>query len=497
MSFDVDVTPPIDVTVANPAPADRFAEGSVLGGRFVVERTLGRGGMGIVLATHDMALDRRVALKLLLPEALLHPDAVQRFIREGRSLAKLRNTHVARVLDVGHLNDGSPFMVMELLEGEDLGVRLDRDGAFSPRDAADSVRQACEALAEAHKEQIVHRDIKPANLFLAREAMGGLSVKIVDFGISKSTSRADHSLTTTKVMVGSPVYMSPEQVKSPKTVDTRSDIWSLGVVLFELLTGKTPFDGDTLGEVFGSILEDPIPSAQKLDSRIPSGLDSVIRRCLARNRTQRFQTVQELSAALAPYGTPVPFTDSSRSLPPFSVTQSGPIYHDQFDPRVTTAAGELQTVRRHRMKWFAGGVTVAASALAAFVFYRTADTASAHGVASKTGAAADSGLVTASEPARGGMTVAAPPVTAVAPVPAALSPGAGAAPQAAPAPVAPVAAGAPGAVSPAAVTNAKVVPSPAAPRGVPGAARGPKATAAGSTPAKPAEDDPNVLDERY
>jgi hypothetical protein len=474
LSFDVDVTPPIDVTVAT--PADRFAEGSVLGGRFVVERTLGRGGMGIVLATHDMALDRRVALKLLLPEALLHPDAVQRFIREGRSLAKLRNTHVARVLDVGHLNDGSPFMVMELLEGEDLGVRLDRDGAFSPRDAADSVRQACEALAEAHREQIVHRDIKPANLFLAREAMGGLSVKIVDFGISKSTSRADHSLTTTKVMVGSPVYMSPEQVKSPKTVDTRSDIWSLGVVLFELLTGKTPFDGDTLGEVFGSILEDPIPSAQKLDSRIPSGLDSVIRRCLARNRTQRFQTVQELSAALAPYGTPVPFTDSSRSLPPFSVTQSGPIYHEQFDPRVTTAAGELQTVRRHRMKWFAGGVTVAASVLAAFVFYKAApaETSTAHG----------------------GVTVAAPPVRAVAPVQAALSPGAAAAPQTVLAPVVPVA---PVAVSPAAVSNAnaKVVPSPAGARVVPAAARGPKAAPAGSAPAPPAEDDPNVLDERY
>ncbi len=476
---------------------DRFAEGSVLGGRFVVERTLGRGGMGVVLATHDMALDRRVALKLLLPEALVHPEAVQRFTREARSLAKLRNTHVARVLDVGQLNDGSPFMVMELLEGEDLSVRLERDGAFSPRDAADAVRQACEALAEAHKEQIVHRDIKPANLFLAREAMGGLSVKIVDFGISKSTSRADHSLTTTKVMVGSPVYMSPEQVKAPKTVDTRSDVWSLGVVLYELLTGKTPFDGETLGEVFGAILENPIPSAQKQDSRIPSGLDSVIRRCLARNRTQRFQTVQELSAALAPYGTPIPFSDSSRSLPPFSVTQSGPIYEQQFDPRVTTAAGELQTVRKMRTRWFAGGVTLAATVLATGVFYKTATSSNATTAANATHAgASDSGVAAAAAP------VAAP---------ATLMPGAGAATNGSPV-AAPVVARTPVAlpVAPAGVTSASLATpaSPAAPAapgvrrpvrapGTPAAAAPPAALAASTKVAKPPEDEPNVLDERY
>ena len=384
----------------------RFPEGSVLGGRFVVERTLGRGGMGVVLATHDMALDRRVALKLLLPEALVHPEAVQRFTREARSLAKLRNTHVARVLDVGTAQRRLAFHGHGAARGGGPRPSASSATALSPRAMpCDSVRQACEALAEAHKEQIVHRDIKPANLFLAREAMGGLSVKIVDFGISKSTSRADHSLTTTKVMVGSPVYMSPEQVKAPKTVDTRSDIWSLGVVLYELLTGKTPFDGETLGEVFGAILENPIPSAQKQDSRIPSGLDSVIRRCLARNRTQRFQTVQELSAALAPYGTPIPFSDSSRSLPPFSVTQSGPIYQQQFDPRVTTAASELQNVRKMRTRWFAGGVTLAATVLATFVFYKTATSTSATTAANATHAgAADSGLAAAASPIAGPAT---------------------------------------------------------------------------------------------
>lgn len=275
-------------------------EGDILAGKYRIDKILGVGGMGVVVAAHHIQLDDRVAIKFLLPAALANPDAVSRFAREARAAVKIRGEHVARVTDVGTLENGSPYMVMEYLEGSDLAGWLERTGPLPIEQAVEFVLQACEAIAEAHVLGIVHRDLKPANLFVVRRPDGSFSVKVLDFGISKSilpgSSKSD--MTQTKAIMGSPLYMSPEQMQSSKDVDARTDIWALGVILYELLTADSPFLADTMPELVVKIMTAPPQPLRNRRPDAPLGIEVVILKCVEKDRGKRYATVGELAVAL-------------------------------------------------------------------------------------------------------------------------------------------------------------------------------------------------------
>jgi serine/threonine-protein kinase len=281
-------------------------EGDILAGKYRVERVLGIGGMGVVVAAHHIQLDEKVALKFLLPEALGNAEAVARFAREARAAVKIKSEHVARVVDVGQLENGAPYMVMEYLEGGDLDAWIKQRGGLPIEQAVEFVLQACEAIAEAHALGIVHRDLKPANLFCIRRADGRLSIKVLDFGISKVTakagSRPDMSMTRTSALVGSPVYMSPEQMEASKDVDSRTDIWSLGVILFELLSGRVPFEGEAVTELAIRIATAAPLRLGDLRPEVPVGLDQVVMWCLEKDPRRRFRDVGALAVALESFG---------------------------------------------------------------------------------------------------------------------------------------------------------------------------------------------------
>ena len=227
--------------------ASPVREGDLLAGKYRVDRVLGSGGMGIVVAARHEQLGQFVALKFLREQALGNPEAVARFLREARACVKLRSDHAAKVLDVGTLETGAPYMVMEYLEGADLGAVLAKYGPLPVETAALYVVQACEAIAAAHAAGIVHRDLKPQNLFLARTVGGASRIKVLDFGVSKVIAGLEMAgVTQTGSMLGSPLYMSPEQMRSSRDVDARADVWALGVVLFELLTQRWPFEAESI-----------------------------------------------------------------------------------------------------------------------------------------------------------------------------------------------------------------------------------------------------------
>jgi len=279
--------------------------GTVLAGKYRVDRILGAGGMGVVVAAHHLQLDQQVAIKMLLPSMLKHREAVERFTREARAAVKIKSEHVARVSDVGVLETGAPYMVMEYLEGEDLGQWVSERGVLAVGQAVEFLLQAAEAIAEAHALGIVHRDIKPANLFCVRRADGLLSVKVLDFGISKLTNAPlDLSMTKTQTVMGSPHYMAPEQVLSAKNADAQSDIWSLGAVLFELLTGQVPYAAESFPELVLKVSGTDAPSVTSLRDDVPPELAAVVSRCLERDRDQRFKNLAELAVALVPFGPP-------------------------------------------------------------------------------------------------------------------------------------------------------------------------------------------------
>lgn len=278
--------------------------GDVLLGKFRVERVLGRGGMGMVVAVRNVELDELFAMKLMLPETLSNPEAVERFVREARSAARLKGEHVARVYDVGRLESGAPYMLMEHLLGDDLSGLLDKRGALSIHEATQYVVQACEAIAEAHGQGIVHRDLKPANLFLTSRANGSPCIKVLDFGISKKidpTKKFGRTLTITGSFLGSPAFMSPEQMLNVKTVDMRSDIWALGAILYELTTGALPFHGETMTELVARVMHEPALRPSVLRPEIPPAFDHVVLTCLEKKPAKRYQSVEELVVALAPF----------------------------------------------------------------------------------------------------------------------------------------------------------------------------------------------------
>jgi serine/threonine-protein kinase len=282
-------------------------QGELLAGKYRVERVLGAGGMGYVVAALHEQLGQRVAVKLLVPELCENEDSVTRFLREARAAVQIHSEHVARVIDVGELTNGSPYMVMEFLSGHDLAEELDLPGNLEIEVAIDYVLQASEAVAEAHSLNLIHRDLKPANLFLTHRPDGSSLVKVLDFGISKAINVDDNalepapSLTATHSLLGSPAYMSPEQIRRPKSVDTRTDIWSLGSILFELLTRDPPFNADSPIALLAAVVSDPLPSIREKRPDVPPELEAVIAKCLEKKPENRYQTVAELADALAPF----------------------------------------------------------------------------------------------------------------------------------------------------------------------------------------------------
>jgi serine/threonine-protein kinase len=263
--------------------------------------------MGVVVAALHVQLGQRVAIKFMLGQGLHDPNAVERFLREARAAAALTSEHVARVLDVGTFETGGPYMVMEYLAGIDLGQVLRRDGPLPIELAVGLVLQACEAIAEAHSLGIIHRDLKPANLFATSRLDGSPLVKVLDFGIAKAAQGAsgeDQSLTASGVAMGSPGYMSPEQVRSSKDVDARSDVWSLGVILYELLTGLSPFVGETLGDTFAKIVSESPPPIRERRPDVPAKLVATIEQCLQRRVDARIQNVGALVSRLVEFASP-------------------------------------------------------------------------------------------------------------------------------------------------------------------------------------------------
>ncbi len=271
--------------------------GTVLLGKYRVESLIGAGGMGYVLKAHHLELDQPVAIKCLLPELLNREDQVQRFSREARACSKLRGPHVARVMDVGRLPDNSPIIVMEYLEGADLGAIIKAHGAQDPAMAVDMLLQACEGLAEAHGAGIIHRDVKSSNFFIVQPPNQPPLLKVLDFGIATAPA-GKSDLTGDGTVMGTPDYMAPEQMRSTKDVDQRSDIWSLGVVLYELLDGTRPFRSETYASLCFAVGMDP-PEA--MTQPVPEALQQVVLRCLAKPLAERYQNVAELAWDLVPF----------------------------------------------------------------------------------------------------------------------------------------------------------------------------------------------------
>ncbi len=275
--------------------------GSMLAGKYRIERVIGQGGMGVVVAaTHD-ELDQRVAIKFLSPEGAKGVEWIARFAREAKAAAKIKNEHAVKVFDVGRLEGGVPYMVMEYLEGRNLDEIIEERRTFTVEETAEYILQACEALAEAHMVGIVHRDLKPANLFLTHRSDGTPCIKILDFGISKvDETRAGilGPVTHTTSLVGSPLYMSPERLRGAKDVDRRADIWSLGVIIQEMLTGNPTFLADTIPDIHALVLTTAPPPLRRGCPSAPPELEELVLKCLQKAPEARFQNVKEFATAL-------------------------------------------------------------------------------------------------------------------------------------------------------------------------------------------------------
>jgi serine/threonine-protein kinase len=373
---------------------------SVIAGKYRVESTLGFGGMGVVLAARHLQLDERVAIKILRDDVTLDSEHIERFLREAQAAVRLKSEHVARISDVGTLPDGKPYMVMELLEGMDLGRLLQDQGQLARPLAVDLVLQTCDALAEAHAIGIVHRDIKPTNLFITSRRDGSPLLKVLDFGISKAQSTAELSLTQTSSMLGTPAYMSPEQMRSARNADARSDLWSLGTVLYELVEGDPPFDADNFAELCVAVAtEAPRPMTHAPE------LAPVLARCLAKSADDRFPSIAELALALEPLSSDPQrarrevnriFRTLGRPLPADRDATPAPARSSHAADEESTVASAAPTfaLERRRPRWLYAlllAALAAAAAVAVLVLASSDDAPAAHAAAgSSTGSAGGS-----------------------------------------------------------------------------------------------------------
>jgi serine/threonine-protein kinase len=304
--------------------------GDVISDKYRLDRIRGAGGMGVVVEALHLHLGRPIAIKFMSPLLRGNHRGMGRFMLEARATARIQSEHVVRVFDVAALADGTPYIVMEYLEGEDLREVLQKRGHLPVAEAVDYVLQACDGVAEAHGMGVVHRDLKPDNLFCCSRPHASPLIKVLDFGVSKLLPAAviemgSERTTGAHVMLGSPVYSSPEQLCEPQNVDARADIWALGAILYELLAGKPPFAADSVVELCAKVLGAEIEPLRLLRPEVPVELEAAVGRCMAKDRDGRFRTVAELAEVLAPFAPRRPMASVT------SVADASPA-----DPRTTS-----------------------------------------------------------------------------------------------------------------------------------------------------------------
>ena len=365
-----------DILRSVPANPGLPNPGDVIGGKYALTRVIGAGGMGVVYEAMHLRLRQRVAIKMLQPELAARGDFVARFDREARAAVKLRSPHVARVLDVDALDDGTPYLVMEFLEGRDLSAEIAARGRLPVAEAVDYVLQTCDAMGEAHRQGTVHRDLKPSNLFLASDERGRV-VKVLDFGISKVVEEGSApSVTSTFSVLGTALYMSPEQVRSAKHVDARSDVWALGVILYELLAGRSPFVAPSATAVAAAVVADaPVPLGMYRPD-VPGELEAAVMLALEKDRDRRFSDATALAAAIAPFGPARAALSSSlahagrthesldrRSDGPALLSPAPTVTAAEWTPGAPRASPARRRVIAGSLAVVAGAVTIAVLAL--------------------------------------------------------------------------------------------------------------------------------------
>jgi eukaryotic-like serine/threonine-protein kinase len=319
--------------------SDLARSGVVVDGRYRLDSVIGRGGMGSVWSATHLGLGHRIAVKLISREFIRSADALRRFDAEAKAAARLQSRHVVQVYDNGTLEDGTPYIAMELLAGESLQHRIEERGRVELRDAVEILAQCCKALGRAHASGIVHRDIKPDNVFLARSPdEDGEVVKILDFGVAKvGLGEGDQAHTGTGMLLGTPLYMSPEQARGLKTLDARADLYSLGLVGYTMLTGRLAIDGESFGDILLKICVEPLPSLRAAAPWLPPAMEAWFQRACAREPADRCQSVQEFIGTLREAaGEGIAFARTAVELPQMA-TNAAPVVL----PTLVTSGGVL------------------------------------------------------------------------------------------------------------------------------------------------------------